>query len=120
MSEDFQFEIDFCRCILRHEANNLDVLEMLANYCTRAGKIDEGLELDRRIVRLNPENALGHYNLACSLAIKKQNREAIEALRTAMEKGYRDYNWLMEDPDLTNIQDDPEFSALLAEFQLKP
>lgn len=120
MSDNFQFEIDFCRSIINHGPNNLEALEMLAGYCTRAGRIDEGLELDRRIVHLDPENAIGHYNLACSLAIKKQNREAIEALRTAMEKGYRDFNWLMEDPDLNNIHGDPGFSALLAEFQINP
>jgi predicted Zn-dependent protease len=117
MKDTFQFEINFCRSILKRDPENIATLEMLAGYCTRAGQIDEGLALDRKIVHLDPENAIGHYNVACSLAIKNRKREAIDRLRTAMEKGYRDFDWLMEDPDLTNIHDEPEFSALVSEYK---
>jgi predicted Zn-dependent protease len=120
MSKDFSFDISFCESILRRDPDDLPTMELLAEKLTRAGRLDEGLALDRRIVLANPDNAVSHYNLACSLALTNRTRDAIKALRTAMEKGYREFSWLMEDPDLRRLHDLPEFSALIAEFQTAP
>ena len=94
-------------------------MEMLAGYYTKSGRIDEGLALDRNIVQMKPDCALSHYNLACSLALKHRNREALEALRSAFEQGYDDITWLLSDQDLQGLQDDPAFSALISEYQQK-
>ncbi|NDV61047.1 hypothetical protein G0Q06_01140 [Puniceicoccales bacterium CK1056] len=119
MTSDFEFEMEFCRSILKRDAENAATIEMLAGYCTKAGNIDEGLELDQRFVQLQPDNAVGHYNLACSLALKNRSEDAISTLRTAFEKGYRDFGWMMEDADLKGLHDNPAFSALLAEFRVQ-
>lgn len=117
METDFHFEIAFCRSILNQDTANLPVMEMLANYYTRAGRIDEGLLLDQKIVSLDPDNSIGHYNLACSLALKHRQLEAIESLRTALLQGYDDFDWMMKDPDLMNLHGNPAFSALISEFK---
>ena len=117
MNKDFNFEIDFCKGVLQRDPDNLSVMEMLANYFTRAGRIDEGLILDQKIVALDPKNSIGHYNLACSLALKHRQFEAIESLRVALQEGYDDFDWLMKDPDLKNLHDNPSFSALISEFK---
>ncbi|MEX0326869.1 MAG: tetratricopeptide repeat protein [Puniceicoccaceae bacterium] len=119
MDSDLEFEIDFCRSILRRAPHDLVVMEMLAGLYTKVGRIDEGLELDRRIVELDPDNAISHYNLACSLALKNRANDALAALRIALEQGYNDFEWLMDDPDLTSLHENPSFSALLSEFQVK-
>lgn len=119
MSESFDFEIEFCRSILKRDPGNLPSMEMLAGFCTRAGRIEEGLEVDRRIVELDPDNAVGHYNLACSLALKQRHEEAVEVLRTALEKGYKDFDWMLEDPDLKSLHEHSGFSALIAEFRIR-
>lgn len=119
MDSDLQFEIDFCHSILLRAPQDLTVMEMLAGLYTKAGRIDEGLELDRKIVELDPDNAISHYNLACSLALKNKPADAIAALRIAMEQGYSDFEWLMEDPDLASLHENPSFSALLSEFQVR-
>ena len=47
--------------------------------------------MDRKFVRLAPINPTAHYNLACSLALKKRKADAVRALpRSAVELGYRD------------------------------
>ena len=117
MSKDYQFEIGFCKSVLARDAGNLEVMEMLAGYYTKAGLIDDGLALDRIIVGMKPDCALSHYNLACSLALKNKKRDALEALRQAFEKGYSDINWMLSDPDLESLQNDPGFSSLISEFQ---
>ena len=117
MKKDDQFEIEFSRSILKRDPDNISVMEMLAGFLTKAGLIDEGLEWDRKIVELDPENAVSHYNLACSLALKNRAEDAIMRLREALERGYRDFDWLMEDPDLQNLHKEPAFSALISEFR---
>jgi len=117
MTTNYQFEIDFCQGVLHRDSQNLEVMEMLAGYYTKSGQINEGLALDRTIVKMKPDCSLSHYNLACSLALKHRNQEAVEALRMAFEKGYDDINWLLSDPDLQGLQDDPSFSALISEHQ---
>ena len=119
MENDHQFEIDFCHSILRRDQENLPVMEMLAGYLTKSGRIDEGLALDRRIVELDPGNSISHYNLACSLALKNMATESIDALRTALEQGYSDFDWLMKDPDFDGLHENPAFSALISEFRAR-
>lgn len=117
MSSDSDFEIAFCESILRRDPRNLTVMELLAGLLTKVGRIDEGLRLDQRIVELDPDNPVSHYNLACSLALKNRAADAVEALRTALVLGYDDYDWLMEDPDLTVLHPYPPFSSLISEFK---
>ncbi len=116
--QDFTFEIAFCEGILREDPQNSDVIELLAGYYTRTGRIDDGLALDQKLVRLQPGNATAHYNLACSLALKERKAEAVELLRAAVLKGYTDFQWMLEDPDLKSLYDFPAFASLLSEFEI--
>jgi|TARA_B110000438_G_scaffold293046_1_gene332285 tetratricopeptide (TPR) repeat protein len=116
--KDLTFEIEFLECILREPGEHLDVLEMLAGYYTRVGRIDDGLALDQKLVVLQPDNATALYNLACSLALKERKAEAVARLREAIENGYDDFSWMLRDPDLNGLQPFPPFQALLTEFQI--
>ncbi len=69
--------------------------------------------MDRRLVRLQPQNPTAHYNLACSLALSKRKSEALQALKIAVELGYKDAEWLSQDPDLEVLQGHPEFQKLV-------
>ena len=68
--------------------------------------------MDRKLVRFLPENATAHYNLACSLALSKRNADALRSLRKAIELGYNDIDWMMQDPDLKALKQHPEFGVL--------
>ena len=48
--------------------DNVDALAELGHVYTRLGRLEAGLEVDRRLVRLIPHNPTAHYNMACSLA----------------------------------------------------
>lgn len=115
--EDFDFELAFCRSLRERAADDVPVMEMIAHYFTKAGCIEEGLQLDIRIVQLNPHSPIAHYNLACSLSLSNRNEDAVESLRAAFELGYDDFRWLHKDPDLAGLRSHPTFSALVAEYQ---
>jgi hypothetical protein len=67
---------------------------------------------------LQPRNATAHYNLACSLALAKRKNDALRTLQHAVQLGYKDFDWMLQDPDLDDLKTQPAFVALLE--QLKP
>lgn len=115
---DHEFEIRFFESVLKHDPRYTDVIEILGGLYTKHGRISDGLRMDRRLVRLLPDNATAHYNLACSLALVKRKADALASLRQAIKLGYRDLDWMQQDPDLEGLKSDPQFLALLD--QLKP
>ena len=117
-TDDPQFEIAFYESVLQHDPSYADVIELLGGLYTKYGRIADGLKMDRKLVRLLPTNATAHYNLACSLALVKRKGDALKALRRAVELGYRDFDWMVQDPDLDLLREHPEFVELLD--QLKP
>jgi len=115
--KDLEFETAFFESVLRRDRNYVEVIELLGGLYTRQGRIEEGLKMDRRMVKLRPENAVAHYNLACSLALMKKRDAAFSALREAIRLGYDDYEWMAKDKDFAALQEDPEFVALLCQLR---
>jgi len=111
-----KFEIEFFESILRHNPKDTDVIELLGGLYTKGGRIDDGLRMDRRLVRLMPASSTAHYNLACSLALKKRKAEALSSLQRAIELGYQDVDWLMQDPDLDVLKNHPAFKTLISKI----
>lgn len=117
-SHDTEFETRFFESVLRRDPAYVDVIEILGGLYTKQGRIADGLKMDRKLVKLQPGNATAHYNLACSLALSKRKADALRSLRQAVQLGYKDLDWMQQDPDLEPLKDHPEFQSLLA--QLKP
>ena len=117
-ADDPDYEMRFFESVLKRDAAYTEVVELLGSLYTKHGRIADGLRMDRRLVRLLPQNATAHYNLACSLALLKRKAAAIRSLRQAVQLGYTDFDWMQQDPDLDGLKHDPAFNSLLE--QLKP
>jgi tetratricopeptide (TPR) repeat protein len=115
--EDPTFEISFYESILRRDPSYTDVVEILGGLYTKVGRISDGLKMDRKLVRLLPDNATAHYNLACSLALSKRRADALRSLKRAVALGYDDADWMTQDPDLDDLKNLPEFLKLLERLQ---
>ena len=115
---DPQFEIAFYESVLRRDASYTDVIELLGGLYTKQGRVADGLKMDRKLVKLQPANATAHYNLACSLALSRRRGDALRSLQQAITLGYRDFDWMRQDPDLEALKTHPRFVELLG--QLKP
>lgn len=113
-SSQLDFDIAFFDSILEREPNYVDVLRCQGELLTRKGEHDRALEIDRRLARLRPEDALVHYNLACSLTLAGRRAEAVDAMRRALQNGYDDFEHLEQDPDLDALRDDASFIDLIA------
>ena len=116
-SPDIEFETRFFEAVTKRDPRFTDVVEILGGLYTKQGRISDGLKMDRKLVRLEPDNSTAHYNLACSLALSRRQGPALEALERAIALGYDDYDWMHKDPDLVSLRNHPAFQKLLAKLQ---
>jgi len=96
---------------------NVPVLEALGDLYTKMSMLEEGLEIDRYLTSRFPSNDTYWYNLSCSLALVNQTDEALSTLRRAVELGYNDIKWMIEDEDLSSLKRHPEFAAIIASIK---
>jgi tetratricopeptide (TPR) repeat protein len=111
------FELEFYAGILERHPDFVDVLRVQGNNLTLKGRFAEGLQIDRRLIHLRPNDPLAHYNLACSYSLLKKAELSLKMLRRAIELGYRDFRYMREDRDLDTVRHDPRFRQLLREFE---
>lgn len=117
-SSKYAFELGFFADLHKRLPQDLKVAGILAQLYTESGQVDEGLKMDRKLVRLNPDDSTAHYNLGCSLALKGRKSDAIKAIRQAVSLGYRDHYWMRNDPDLETLKDYKPFLELIRELEL--
>jgi predicted Zn-dependent protease len=110
------FDIAFYDRILKRQPDYVDVLRCQGELLSRRGLHERALVIDRRLAELLPHDFVIRYNLACSLAVGGFRREAIVALRAALENGYDDFEYLETDSDLDTLRDDPAYRALMREY----
>lgn len=114
-----EFELEFFGGILERHPDYVDVLRVMGTNLTLKGRYAQGLQVDKRLVQLRPNDALAHYNLACSFALMNRTEQALKTLRRAVELGYRDFRYMREDRDLDSIRHDPRFRQLLREYETR-
>ena len=83
------FELEFLGRVLEREPFFVDALRVHANNLAAKGQYGRALQIDRRLVRLVPEDAVVWYNLACSFAVLGMIEPAFSALQKSLELGYR-------------------------------
>jgi len=114
IGDDFQVRV--LEAALKSDSENFNVLFELGNAYTRAGRYEAGLDIDRKLILLKPENPIVHYNLACSLALLQRTDEALDELEVSFKLGYREYNHIISDPDIESLRDDKRFAELVERY----
>lgn len=107
------FELDFFTRLLQRVPDYTEALQAQASIFSSKGLLKEGLKVDQQIVQLRPTDPTAHYNLACRYALLHQPDLAIRMLRLAVELGYHDFRYMIQDRDLASIHRDPRFHELL-------
>ncbi len=114
---DMDQEILFMEGLVRRDENYVQALQILGDDYTRRDRYAEGLKIDERLCKLRPDDALIHYNLACSYSLTAQLDLAIETLEVAINLGYRDFKWMAQDPDLENLRDHAAYKKIQAKVR---
>ena len=113
---DLDIEIQFLEGVVRRDRQYVEALQLLGDDYTRRGRFEDGLQVDRRLARLCPEDPLVHYNLACSFSLTEEFRKAAHALRKALQSGYRDFEHLRRDSDLEPLRQTDLYAAIEQEI----
>lgn len=113
---DLDIEIQFLEGVVRRDRRYVEALQLLGDDYTRRGRFKDGLQVDRRLARLCPEDPLVHYNLACSFSLTEEFRKAAHALRKALQSGYRDFEHLRRDSDLEPLRQTDLYAAIEQEI----
>ncbi len=111
------FEIEFLGRVLERDPFFVEAIRVQANNLAAKGEYTRALQLDRRLVRLIPENSIAWYNLACSYAVLGMIDPAFSTLQRSLELGYRYLDRLRKDPDLKILRRDPRFVRLLRRYE---
>jgi tetratricopeptide (TPR) repeat protein len=110
-------EILFLQGLVRRDPAYIEALQMLGDDYTRRGLYPEGLKIDQRLSLLRPDDAVVHYNLACSYSLTDQIELAFLALHAAISLGYRDFKAMDNDPDLDNVRQHAEYQRIRAKMR---
>jgi tetratricopeptide (TPR) repeat protein len=111
------FEIEFLGRVLERDPFFVEAIRVQANNLAAKGEYTRALQLDRRLVRLIPENSIAWYNLACSYAVLGMIDPAFSTLQRSLELGYRYLDRVRRDPDLKVLRRDPRFVRLLRRYE---
>ncbi len=114
---DLDVEIGFLEGILRRDPDYVEALQILGDAYTRRGEYSHGLKVDEQLARLQPKDALVHYNLACSYSLIDDCEAASAALELALQLGYRDFRWITTDPDLRNLRNHALYKKIRAKVR---
>ena len=116
---ELDVKISFMEGLVRRDPSYVDALQLLGDHYTQRGRFAEGLNVDERLARLEPQNPVVFYNLACSYSLTDQFDRAAEALEKAILLGYKDFAWLTKDPDLKKFRLQPAYREILKKIRYK-
>ena len=97
----------FIRPDLLPALNNLTIVYSII------GEYDNAISALYKILELRPENPDVYYNIACMHAKQNNLDESINWLKSAIEKGFSDWELLENDNDLENIRSSSDYRELL-------
>lgn len=106
-------ELDFLERLAARLPRDVEILKVLGDIYTRVGRYEKGLDIDRQLAGMCPDEALVWYNLGCSLALLDRRDEALKALARAVTLGYRDHEWMSRDSDLRSLREEKAFQSLI-------
>jgi adenylate cyclase len=76
------------------------------------GRKEEAIAEANAAIELAPGDSLMLYNCACLYAQLGEKKKAIDTLREAIAAGVTNFQWMVRDPDLLSLHEDPEFIEL--------
>ena len=80
------------------------------------GRNKEALECMKTLINENSYDSGNYYNLACLYSMMNLCDDAVSALTTALELGYKDFAHISRDTDLDNIRNRGDFKALIEKY----
>lgn len=81
------------------------------------GRDKEAAEWMEKIIAADPDDMGNYYDKACLYSRMGDAATSIEALRIALEKGYRSFAHIEHDDDMDAVRNLPEFISLMEKYK---
>ncbi len=94
---------------LNHNREFQETYINLSSAYLGAGKYDEALSTLKSLEKINPTAPLLYYNLACYYSLTENTPASLNALKKAVDFGYKSFQEIQTDPDLENLRTNAEF-----------
>ncbi|MGA8830382.1 MAG: tetratricopeptide repeat protein, partial [Desulfomonilaceae bacterium] len=111
------------------EANNL-LKEGIAKYpdstalfspyalaLAMSGNFSQAIRWMRKAINAEPGDPAHYYNLAGMYALNHQDPLAFQTLNTAIDRGYRNLNKILQDPVFERLHNQPEFEKIKSRLE---
>ncbi len=108
-NKNIEFEIQFYEGVLECSPDFVEALMALGDLYTRAGRYEDGMDVDKHLARLRPKDATVLYNLGCSYSLLGHVDKSLEMIKRALVLGYDNLEFLQMDEDLKNLRADSTF-----------
>ncbi len=90
-----------------------------AGQAVREKKYEDAVRYMETVCEVVPSNGRMLYNLACACSLAGDTEKALDALRRAVEHGWKDADHTEKDPDLKPLRENPAFKEILSGLRAK-
>lgn len=92
---------------------------LLGSLVKAPGRLEESVASCKKAVLLDPDCTAAYYDLACYYSLLSKREQALAAMEMAFCKGFCDFDWVLRDPDLEGLRQNPEFQLLIETYRPK-
>jgi tetratricopeptide (TPR) repeat protein len=114
-SESYQKQLEIVEVGLQLEPRNILCLSNKSRGQLRTGKFAEAQETILRLLSIDKNFSVAHYDLSCVYALLEQKVEMIEWLTSAIELNESWREFAKGDPDFTSYRPDSDWRLLIYE-----
>jgi non-specific serine/threonine protein kinase len=84
-----------------------------ANALTQLNERERAIQWAERALELEPDEHQVLYNVACIYALLGEQDRAIDCLERSITQGWGQKDWMINDPDLASLRENPRFKKLV-------
>ena len=114
--KDYPNQIQYFKKALELDSTQNYHLQDLGFAYIRAKYYGPGISCLKKVVQLYPNDTASYYNLACGYSLANDIENGMKYLKSALEKGLKQYELLLQDTDIANLRNLPGFSILLKQY----
>jgi len=86
---------------------------LYATSSARLGQFEKAKEIGKKTIEMNPTDSLLQYYAACLYVAIGEFEMAVEAITRSVQNGWKDIEWIKNDPDLDAIRNHPGYIELM-------
>jgi tetratricopeptide (TPR) repeat protein len=90
---------------------------LLGALLKKPGRLEDSIAACKKAVLIDPDCTAAYYDLACYYSLLAKREQSLAAIEMAFCKGFSDFDWVLKDPDLETLRQNPEFKLLLKSYR---